>query len=57
MKVTIEHEGTTASIEAPATEITDVIEVIAGALVAVGFSEKTVIEGLERYAEENKSFL
>ena len=40
MKIVIEHEGETVTIESPAVDIWDVAEVIRRALVAIGFSPK-----------------
>ena len=40
MKLTIEHEGETATIESPAIDIWEVTEVLRRTLVAIGFSPK-----------------
>ena len=53
MKLTIEHEGETVTIESPAIDIWEVTEVLRRALVAVGFSPKLANEIFDRNAVDD----
>jgi hypothetical protein len=48
VKLTIEHEGETVTIESPAIDIWEVAEVLRRALVAVGFNPKLADEIFDR---------
>ena len=53
MKLTIEHEGETATIESPAIDVWEVADVLRRALVAVGFSPKLANEIFDRNAVDD----
>jgi hypothetical protein len=56
MKLTIEHEGETATIESPCTDTQEVTEVLRRALVAVGFHPQTASEIFDRNAVDDWGF-
>ena len=53
MKLTIEHEGETATIESPAIDIWEVTEVLRRALVAIGFVPQLADEIFDRNAVDD----
>jgi hypothetical protein len=53
MKLTIEHEGETVTIESPAIGILEVTEMMRRALVAIGFSPKLADEIFDRNAVDD----
>ena len=53
MRIQIEHEGETVTIESPAIDIWEVAEVLRRALVAVGFNPKLADEIFDRNAVDD----
>ena len=53
MKLTIEHEGETATIESPAIDVWEVAEVLRRALVAIGFSPQLADQIFDRNAVDD----
>jgi len=56
MKLTIEHEGETATIESPAIDIWEVTEVLRRALVAIGFSPQLADQVFDRNSVDDWGF-
>jgi len=55
MKLTIEHEGETATIESPAVDIWEVADVMRRALVAIGFVPQLADQIFDRNAVDDWS--
>jgi len=53
MKLTIEHEGETATIESPAVDIWEVADVLRRALVAIGFVPQLADQIFDRNAVDD----
>ena len=53
MKLTIEHEGETATIESPAIDVYEVADVVRRALVAIGFVPRLANEIFDRNAVDD----
>ena len=56
MKLTIEHEGETVTIESPAIDVWEVADVVRRALVAVGLHPQTASEIFDRNAVDDWGF-
>ena len=56
MKLTIEHEGETVTIESPAIDMWEVTEVLRRALVAIGFSPQLADQVFDRNSVDDWGF-
>ena len=54
MKTTIETDSKTVSVESSAIAIDEVVNDIAGLLLAIGFHPNTVASGMECYGLEHR---